>query len=359
MKILHIVEDFSIHSGGLRTVIKNLDFYLKSTGHASYILASNKEDEDEAYIFKSNNRWLYARGLNNQIDSLVNQKQIDVIHIHGVWLYPQYIGAKYAVKNKIPFVLSAHGMYQPWLWKKSTLKKKIYYYIMSEKWFSKASILHAITKNEAVNLAQLFKNNQIVAIPNLITVGKTMKHFTNTEKYILYLGRLNKTKGIDLLIKAFSELEHNAIKLKIAGGRNDYQKELEVLVRNLNLTNKVEFLGLLKDKKEVISKAWVMVSPTFSDVVGMVNLEAAAFKTPMITTYNTGLEDGWNTNGGKLINPSVKEVKKALKEALDWTLEERIENGQLLYNYVQKKYSWKSRLVDWIQLYEKVLKDEK
>jgi len=49
MKILHIVEDFSLNSGGLRTVIKNLDFQLKSVGYKSFILASNKEKEDDIF----------------------------------------------------------------------------------------------------------------------------------------------------------------------------------------------------------------------------------------------------------------------------------------------------------------------
>ena len=43
MKILHIVEDFSLNSGGLSTVIKNLDFHIKSLGYKSYILASKKK----------------------------------------------------------------------------------------------------------------------------------------------------------------------------------------------------------------------------------------------------------------------------------------------------------------------------
>jgi glycosyltransferase involved in cell wall biosynthesis len=120
------------------------------------------------------------------------------------------------------------------------------------------------------------------------------------------------------------------------------------------MTDKIEFLGLVKSeiKNQLICKAWVMVAPSYSDVIGMVNLEAASFKVPMITTYNVGLKKEWAENGGKLINPNVKELKNALIEVLNWNINERNKNGELLFNFVKKNYAWKSRLPDWIKLYK-------
>ena len=361
MKILHIVEDFSLNSGGLRTVIKNLDFHIKSLGYKSYILASKKEIEDDIFLVKSNNKWLYSKNWILSIDSIVNKYGIEIIHIHGVWLYPQLIGAKYAIRNKIPLVLSAHGMYQPWLWKKGTLKKKIYFYFLSKKWFSKASVIHAITPDETQNLKLHFQKNIFIEIPNLISMNTEKEQVLNTKKYVLYLGRLNKTKGIDLLIKAFSQIENQTVKLKIAGGFNHYKEELESLVKSLNLTKQVEFLGLVKNeiKNDLIRNSWVMVSPSHSDVIGMVNLEAASFKTPVITTFKVGLKKEWNTNGGKLINPNIEELKNALIEVFSWTVEERNTNGKHLYDFVKQHYSWNLRLKDWRNLYEIAVKNEK
>ena len=357
MKILHIVEDFSVESGGLRTMIKNLDFQLKKIGYSSFILSSKKEQEDSIFLVETNNKWLYSKNWTPTIDTIVRKHQIEIIHIHGVWLFPQFIGAKYAIKNKIPFVLSSHGMYQPWLWKKSTLKKKLYFNLLSKKSFSRASIIHTITPDETKNIQKQFKNTLGIEIPNLISLSTTKeKQYAATEKYILYLGRLNKTKGIDLLIKAFFKLEDKKTKLKIAGANNAYRKSLESLVSSLGLSTRVEFLGLVKaSKEEWIRNAWLMVSASYSDVIGMVNLEAASFKTPMITTYNVGLKDEWNTNGGKLIHPNVEELLKALTEVLNWTLEERNEKGNQLFNFVKQYYSWESRIEDWKNLYERAI----
>lgn len=361
MKILHIVEDFSVKSGGLRTVIKNLDFYLKELGHCSFIIASDKEKSDDIFVVKPTNTWLYSKKWKVKISEIIDEHKIELIHIHGAWLYPQYIGTKIANQKNIPVVLSLHGMFQPWLWKKGTLKKKLYFYLLSKKQFSKAAIIHTITAQETKTIKGFFKRNNIIEIPNLITIDKAKEESNISNKNIVYLGRLNKTKGIDLLIKAFSRIQNQHIKLVIAGGFNAYKKELESLVDSLGLKEKVEFLGEVKGENKIslIQTAWVMVSPTYSDVIGMVNLESASLKTPMITTYNTGLNQKWNTNGGRLINPDVNELTKVLKEALNWSLEQRVAQGELLYKFVKKEYSWENRLKDWESLYKKAIVNEK
>ena len=361
MKILHIVEDFSVKSGGLRTVIKNLDFYLKKAGYNSFILASDKENDDTIFVVKASNKWLFSSEWEKKILSIVDAQNIDLIHIHGAWLYPQFIGAKIASQKKIPMVLSLHGMFQPWLWKKGTLKKKLYFNFLSKKYFAKAKIIHSITQEETTTIKSFFYNNVIVEIPNLISVDTINEEVKISNKNIVYLGRLNKTKGIDLLINAFAKIQNKEIKLIIAGRINAYKIELESLVKKLNIEDKVTFIGEVKDvqKRKLIQFAWVMASPTYSDVIGMVNLEAASLKTPMITTYKTGLHRDWNINGGRLIQPNVTELKSALEETLNWSLEKRNAQGELLFNFVKKEYSWENRIKDWELLYKKAINNEK
>ncbi|MDG1528394.1 MAG: glycosyltransferase [Polaribacter sp.] len=361
MKILHIVEDFSIKSGGLRTVIKNLDFHLKKLGHDSFILASDKEKNDDVFVLNATNKWLYSRNWKNKILKIIGEQKIELIHIHGAWLYPQFIGAKIAIQKKIPMILSLHGMFQPWLWKKGTLKKKLYFYLLSKKYFAKAEFIHTITAQETETIKEFFKRNEIIEIPNLITIDKLEIANNNIKKNVVYLGRINQTKGIDLLIKAFSRIENQGFQLKIAGGFNSHQKELERLVKSLKLERKVAFIGEVKGEEKInlIRTAWVMVSPSYSDVIGMVNLEAASFKTPMITTFKTGLNKDWNTNGGFLINPNLEELIITLKESLNWSLKERVSKGELLYKFVEKEYSWENKLKDWEALYKKATVNEK
>jgi len=360
MKILHIVEDFSIKSGGLRTVIKNLNIELQKMGYSSYILSSDKEKEDEIYLVDAKNKpWMYSKQWKQKLNKVVSQKQINIIHIHGVWLYPHYLAAKFALKNKIPFVLSIHGMYEPWLWGKGTLKKTLYFHLLVKRLFKKAAVIHTITPFETKNVITLFKKPSIVEIPNLIHIPQKEVKTDSGIKYILYLGRLDEIKGIKILIKALKKIDNNEVVLKIAGESNAYKKELERLIDNLGLQNRVSFLGLVtKNKKiKIIKEAFILVAPSYSEVIGMVNLEAAILKTPVITTYQTGLDTKWNENGGKLINPNVNELIENLNEILNWSIDKRNIEGEKLYHFVSKNYSWEGRINDWIQLY-KTSKDE-
>ena len=356
MKILHIVEDYSIESGGLRTVIKNLNEYLNQTEHSSYILSSKKEEIDSIFVQETNMPWLYSKDWIIQIKDLQEKNNFDVFHIHGVWTYPQYISAKFCVENKIPFIVSPHGMYEPWLWKKGTIKKKIYFNVLTKKIFKKANFIHAITPDEKTNLIQLFNKKEVVEIPNLISEKPISydSNINNKKKYILYLGRLDKKKGIDILIKSFSKNGSQSFTLKIAGQINEYKKELDLLINRLGINTRVEFLGMVSGvkKDELIRNAFVLVAPSHSEVIGMVNLEAAILNTPVITTFQTGLNPLWNKNGGLLINPNELELDNALQEVLLWSKEERVKNGAKLQEFVINNYSWEKRFKDWLNLYK-------
>jgi glycosyltransferase involved in cell wall biosynthesis len=356
MKILHIVEDYSLLSGGLRTVIKDLDLEILSNNFISKILSSSKENEDEIYLVDSKKPWLYSNKWIPKLKELHFKYNFDVIHIHGVWMYPQYVAAKFCIKNKIPFIISVHGMYEPWLWKKGTLKKKLYFNLLVKNVFKKATFIHAITPNEKNNLQKIFKKNTIIEIPNLIKKINIKDKYTSSykDKYILYIGRLDEKKGIDTLIIAFNELSDKKVKLKIAGEINDYKKELDFLIKEFGIEKRVDFLGLVKNNnKEILIKdAFVLVAPSHSEVIGMVNLEGAIYKVPVITTYQTGINKKWSENGGRLINPNKEELINALKEVLKWSNKERELNGQKLHNFVLNNYSWDKRFLDWIKLYQ-------
>jgi glycosyltransferase involved in cell wall biosynthesis len=356
MKVLHVVEDYSIESGGLRTVIKDLNKYLnKADDFQSFILSSKKEALDNVFIVETTKPWLYSKEWVNKLKDIYEQHRFDICHIHGVWLYPQYISAKFCIKNKIPFILSCHGMYEPWLWEKGSFKKKFYFNYLAKNVFEKANVIHTITPQENRNLKLLFKHNKTIEIPNLIIIPDVVQlEETKKEKYLLYLGRLDQKKGIDILIEAFSEVKNENVKLKIAGKINSYKASLDELINRLKIESKVDFLGIVsgQQKENLINNAHVLIAPSHSEVIGMVNLEGAILKTPVITTYQTGLNPEWSNNGGKLINPNLQELSKALKEVLKWDNKKRKQNGEKLYDFVTINYSWEEKINDWLKLYK-------
>lgn len=359
INIIHILEDFSFLSGGLRTTVKNLHVRLNENNIQSTIVTTRKEKKDDVVLVKGGGLpWRFSINLMTKLSELKAQEKIDVIHIHGVWMYPQYAAAKFAINNNIPFLISCHGMYEPWLWLKGGARKKTYFKHVVKDVFSKSNYIHAITQPEAKELKKLFSSTKIKVIPNLIDSHQKLDEKSNfNEKYILYLGRIDEKKGIDLLIRAFGTIQEKGFRLKIAGNDNNYKDVLDKLVKRLNLQTKVDFLGLvIGEEKELLFKnAFVFIAPSHSEVIGMVNLESAILGTPVITTFQTGLKKEWADNGGILISPTIQEIKNALETAINWSDDERNKRGNLLSKFVKKEYSWDYRLKDWIHLYKKLV----
>ncbi len=355
MKILHIVEDFSTNSGGVRTVVNKLNFELNNFGFTSIVLSSKCEKNDDTLLVEANTIWLYSKQWHSQLTQIHKTNKISVIHIHGVWMHAQFSSIKFAIHNKIPFIISPHGMFNPWLWKKGALKKYLYLNVLLNKYITKANIVHGITDIEIKAIKNLYPKIKTINIPNLINnFNKPIRAIDYPEKYILFLGRLHKVKGVDLLIEAFSMIENKNYKLKIVGEINNYQKELLKLSNKFNVSNKIEFLGKVtgEEKFKLFKNAFVFVAPSYSEVIGMVNLEAAISKTPVITTFQTGINEDWSKNGGILINPNILELKKALDKVLSYSPIIRNEKGLGLYNYVTENYTWKNKFVNWIDLYK-------
>lgn len=359
MKINHVLEDYSKLSGGLRTVVSDLHHNLTNHDIDSHIISTRAERDDDIEVCKRSlytGIWCYS---NTLADTLRNSNA-SINHIHGIWMYPQYITAKTSYDTNKPYVVTPHGMLEPWLWEQGTSKKKIYFNLMIKKYFSHANVLHAITPDEKDNLHTLFGHKQIEVIPNSISYTEIDSYNIQRQecdKFILFVGRLHPKKGIDLLIKAFSKLKDTDVQLKIAGPFNAYKNELETLVKDLNIENRVEFLGMITGEKklQLFKDSWVFVAPSFSEVVGMVNLEAGILGTPVITTYQTGLYKEWNDNGGILINPNIDELYNKLSEAVSWSEEERDERGNELKQFIIKHYSWEHNMSTWIELYKGII----
>lgn len=115
------------------------------------------------------------------------------------------------------------------------------------------------------------------------------KVFFETEyvggKDIVTLGRLAPQKNQKMLIKAFAAIADRYPKTNLRiYGRGVLQDELEELVENLNLTERVRFMGQTADASAVLSKAGCFALS--SDYEGMPNalLEALAIGVPSVST---------------------------------------------------------------------------
>ena len=192
----------------------------------------------------------------------------------------------------------------------------------------------------------------MVCIPNAVKTQELIETEDQDRPYFLFLGRMHHKKGIELLIESFTSLKHLDFDLKIAGSENEYSLTLQNNIQKMGDV-RIKFIGAVRGekKKELYRNAHAFIAPSYSEVVGMVNLEAAMMGTPVITTYQTGLLKEWSNNGGILINPNTQELTKAMEYAAKWSREHREENGLKLREFVITNYSWKTIKPLWEEIY--------
>jgi glycosyltransferase involved in cell wall biosynthesis len=112
------------------------------------------------------------------------------------------------------------------------------------------------------------------------------------QPLFIYLGRLKKYKRVDVVIKAFAELNVPDARLEIAG-TGDYRASLEGLVKSLDLGDRVRFLGFIPEDEKVhlLRRAWASALASPKEGWGISNLEAAACGTPVIAANSPGIRE--------------------------------------------------------------------
>jgi glycosyltransferase involved in cell wall biosynthesis len=325
MRVLQVIPYFTPKRGGDVNVCYNISKYLVKHGHHVTIITTNFEFDNEfaenaidegievisfccvANIFL----YLISPGMKKWLD--VNLQKFDVIHMHNFRSYQNNIVHQYAKKYKVPYILQAHGDI-PYLNIKSKLKR-IFDIVYGYSILKNANKLMALSKREKNDYVKMnVIQNKIKIIPNGIDLseynilpnrGEFRKKYNikNVEKIILYLGRIHKTKGIDLLIEAYSDLvkDLKESRLVIVGPDDGHLSELKKQTSELGIEDKVLFTGPLfnRDKLTAYVDADVFVTPKFSGLP-VTFIEACACGLPIITTTE-GDDIGWINNVGFIV----------------------------------------------------------
>jgi glycosyltransferase involved in cell wall biosynthesis len=114
------------------------------------------------------------------------------------------------------------------------------------------------------------------------------------EPTLLYLGRLQKYKRVDLVIQAVARLRDTGLRANlVVAGQGVHRPALEDLVRGLRLEGQVEFAGFVSEahKRELFQRTWLHVLTSPKEGWGISNIEAAACGTATIASDSPGLRD--------------------------------------------------------------------
>ncbi|MDD4902546.1 MAG: glycosyltransferase family 4 protein [Patescibacteria group bacterium] len=165
---------------------------------------------------------------------------------------------------------------------------------------------------------------------------------------ILFVGGLDKAhyfKGIDILLDALSLLDKDREnwQMEIVGG-GDCQTQYENRARELGLSDKVIFAGLVSDeelpKKYQAADCFVLPSVNKGEAFGIVLLEAMASGLPVIASNLPGVRQVFiNGQEGMLVRPGNAYDLKGKMEFLMENSERRVEMGRAARKLAEEKYS--------------------
>lgn len=114
------------------------------------------------------------------------------------------------------------------------------------------------------------------------------------EPTFLYLGRLKRYKGIDVLFRALARADGPAgLARLLVAGEGDDRPRLERAARRASVAGRVEFLGWVprERKVELMRRAWANLYPSPKEGWGLANVEAAACGTPSVASDAPGLRE--------------------------------------------------------------------
>jgi len=134
-------------------------------------------------------------------------------------------------------------------------------------------------------------------------------------------------------------------------------RRLAQLVMRSKMGNRIKFVGPVMGaaKWHFYRSMAVVALPSLSEVIGLVNLEAAACGTPTITTFETGLDD-WEEGGGILVHPDAGQLAEALTLMASLTDDQYRARSSAARRIVEQRYSWAVVEQRWRELYAALLR---
>ncbi len=303
--------------GGVQECVRALQRGLAAKGHQVKIITpvprqkDFAHEEDVIYVGRARDiKSPFATvgqisvSLNTRtLEEVLEREKFDIIHFHEPWvpIVSRQILSRSSAKNVATF----HAKLPDTMMAK-TIEKVITPYTRSI-----MNYLDGFTavSNAAAEYVASLSDEHITIIPNGIHIPKVkIPKVSSRDNSILYIGRLERRKGVKYLIRAFASLLSNSpeTKLIIAGDGPDRAK-LELLAAQLGVTKSVEFLGYISDeqKASLLKTSGVFCSPAlYGESFGIVLLEAMVYGLPVVAGDNPGYSGVMRDFGAtSIVNP--------------------------------------------------------
>lgn len=335
MRLLHVVDTMDPERGGVSQAVRTIATEAARSGIWNEVLTLDTptgKSQDAMYLVNeigpSKGPWSYSGAL---IPWLVqNLSRFDVIIVHGLWLYSGYAVKQALAKYKsssetrcsdgpLPSMfIMPHGMLDPYFQRAKTRKIKalrnwLYWKVIESHIINGSDGVLFTCKQECLLAKQPFKPYKPkrelivglgVANPptfnySMIDAFERLCHNVSFGKYILFLGRVDDKKGVELLLQAYEQLLSTTgtgpiPHLVIAGPgmESNYGLMLQMFVNaNTRLKSHTHFTGMLsgQEKWAAMYGCEVFILPSHQENFGIAVVEALACGKPVLISRQVNI----------------------------------------------------------------------
>ncbi len=310
--------------------------------------------------------WLRDGSLRLRFRDLL--RQADGLHVHGLWEHSTLIAARAARTQRLPYVLSAHGMLEPWALRNKRLKKLVYAALLERPNLERASCLHALTRAEAQDYRSFGCTAPIAVVPNGVRIPNQissdaflMQHpALKGKRIVLFLGRIHFKKGLDLLLHAWKQIIVRWPDAHLVLAGPDFEgtrARLTTLIEQEQLREAVLFTGMLRDdlKWSALAAAECFVLPSFSEGLSVSVLEAMGVGLPVIVSEHCNLPEVADLHAGWVIPAEIAPLTQALEGMLQNRPRTNAAIGVRGREFVRTHYNWTTvarqmdEVYSWVQ----------
>lgn len=294
--------------GGLEKRIFNESVWMENQGHQVIIVAPEgtplvqKSREKGFRVYTLSFKRLKLLNDYRLLINIFNNERPNILNTHGNT--DAKIALPAARKAGVPCrILSRHiSAHVRNSWYNRRLYKKLSHYIFTTAGYTTRHLMEVFK----------LKNTRIFSMPSGIVPPDTLEPRTNARKqmaarlgcdpdtrFLGFVGRLSPDKGVDTLVRAFKliarDIPHHLV--LVGNGPDDYRDELEKIVRDLNIGDRVHFLGFREDVWPVYRAldCKVLASRNLNGIpfegVPQALLEAMYCSCPVIGSKTGGIPD--------------------------------------------------------------------
>lgn len=303
-----------------------------------------------------------------------NVNSYDLVHTNAIFSYanlPAHVACKI---QKIPYIMTPHGMLEPWALTYKSWKKCLYFNLFEKPFLKRASAIQSLASTEAQNLQSL----QIKSSPLIIPNGIHQKDFENLpdpeifyqqfpetrhKKLILFLGRIDPKKGLDLLTTAFAKVRAKfpETHLIIAGPDNiNFSPAVKQWLQENQCLETVTFTGMLSGslKYAALAAASIYVAPSYSEGFSVSVLEGMAAALPCVITTGCNFPEAAQENIALVVDINAAAIAEGLLKYLE-NMEVAQTMGNRARQFILTHYTWHKLAYSLENFYQKLIEDAK